>query len=193
MSAPPLSKLIRFLLIAAGLIIIFSVAWSFVDAGYSNFLGQIAGSLVSDEFKVEQTSGTIYFTRLYFPINIGGTITKLAVPSNYPPDAWIDASAIQFGLLLTIALMAATPGLKLRRRFILCAIAAAITFILQVLSVVIMAKTLNSLLFVIVSDVFPPILWAAFSFKYWFAGPVSAPCAQVEPPPAENKKGKKSK
>jgi hypothetical protein len=193
MSAPPLSKLIRFLLIAAGLIIVFSVAWSFVDAEYSNFLGRIAGSLVSDEFKVEQTSGTIYFTRLYFPINIGGTITKVAVPNNYGTEAWIDASAIQFGLLLTIALVAATPGLKLRRRFILCAIAAAITFILQVLSVVIMAKTLNSLLFVIVSDLFPPILWAVFSFKYWFARPVSSPSVQVESPAADKKKGKKSR
>jgi hypothetical protein len=168
MSVPPLSKIIRFLLIAAGLIIVLSALWTFVDSGYSAFLGKIASNLAPAEFKVDQRGGTIYFTRQYFIINVGGKPTQVAVPANYPPQASIVASAIQFGLLLTIALVAATPGLAWRRRFLFSAIAAAVTFLLQVLSVMVMAKTLNSLFFVVVSDLFPALLWAIFSFRYWF-------------------------
>jgi hypothetical protein len=167
MSVPPLSKILRFLLIAAGLIIVLSVLWNFVDSAYSEFLGKIAGNLVADEYKVEQREGTIYFTRQYFIVDNGGMPTKVAVPPNYPYQDSIVAAAIQFGLLLTIALVAATPGLGWRRRITFCALAVVATFALQVLSVVIMAKTFNSLLFIIVSDVFPPLLWAGFSFRYW--------------------------
>jgi hypothetical protein len=78
------------------------------------------------------------------------------------------ASAIQFGLLLTIALVAATPGLSWKRRLLFSVIAAAVTFLLQILSVVITSLTFNTLLFVVVSDLFPPLLWAFFSFRYWF-------------------------
>jgi hypothetical protein len=179
MSAPPLSKIIRFLLIAAGLIIVLSIIWTFVDAQYSKFMSNIASGLVSEEYKIEQKQGTIYFERQYFIVNVEGKPTHIAVPNNYPPEASIVASAIQFGLLLTIALVAATPGLSWRRRVLFSIIAAAITFFLQILSVVIMAKTLNSLFFVIVSDLFPPVLWAIFSFKYWF---VRQPAVQLPDP-----------
>lgn len=164
MSAPPLSKIIRFLLIAAGLIIVLSVLWTFVDAAYSNFLTWIAKSVVSQGVIVKQSAGTIDFIHRV-PYTIQGIRGFLEVTDS------INASAIQFGLLLTIALVAATPGLSWRRRFLFSAIAAAVTFILQVLSVVIMAKTFNSLFFVIVSDLFPPLLWAVFSFRYWFSPP----------------------
>jgi hypothetical protein len=178
MSAPPLSKIIRFLLIAAGLIIVLSVLWTFVDSGYSAFLGKIASSLVSGEFKVEQHEGTISFTRQYFIMNVEGKPTPVPVPENYPAEDTLVASAIQFGLLLTIALVAATPGLSWRRRLLFSGIAAAVTFVLQILSVIIMAKTLNSLLFVIVSDLFPPLLWGFYSFKYWFAPRPVTPLTQ---------------
>lgn len=179
MSVPPLSKLLRFLLIAAGLIIVFSVVWSFIDSYYSDFLAWIARSLVSEGGLVKQESGTIYFAHIVF--SNGGW---------QQVNDSIDASAIQFGLLLAVALVAATPGIKIQQRFLFSAIAVAITFVLQVLSVMIMARTFNSLFFVIVSDVFPPILWAVFSFRYWFAGPVPSP--QINSLPQAKKKGKKS-
>lgn len=184
MSAPPLSKIIRFLLIAAGLIIALSVLWNFVDSGYSTFLGKIASGLAPAEFKVDQKQGTIYFTRQYFIVNVQGQPTHVAVPQNYPPDADIVASAIQFGLLLTVALVAATPGLSWRRRVLFTLAAAGVTFLLQILSVVIMALTFNSILFVVVSDLFPPLLWAVFSFRYWFpkTGPQLQPSAGPRKP-----------
>jgi hypothetical protein len=182
MSAPPLSKLIRFILIAAGLIIVFSVAWSFVDAEYSNFLAAIARGVVSSKVVVEQEQGTITFIHHEYQMGLTRQVKD-----------WIDASAIQFGLLLAVALVAATPGLKTRQRFLFSALAVAITFVLQILSVLVMARTFNSLFFVVASDVFPPILWAVFSFKYWFARPVPSPTAQIEPPNADKKKGKKSR
>jgi hypothetical protein len=188
MSALPLSKIIRFLLIAAGLIIVLSVLWNFVDSDYSNFLGKIASALAPAEYKVEQRGGTIYFTRQYFVMDVGGKPTHVSVPQNYPPDASIVASAIQFGLLLTVALVAATPGLTWRRRILFSLAAAAITFILQVLSVVIMAKTFNTIFFVIVSDVFPPLLWAFFFFRYWIRNPLNKEKAPVIVPVQPSKK-----
>ena len=192
MSAPPLSKLVRFLLIAAGLIIVLSVIWSFIDSAYSQFLANVARSVVPGEFRVKQTGATLYFIRQYFIVHQGGQPVKAPVPENYPADSWIDASSIQFGILLTVALMAATPGLSLRRRFLFTGLAVAIAFVLQVLAVIVMAKTRNSLLFVIVSDVFPPILWAVFSFKYWFGKSALTPVAQNETPPPAKKKERKT-
>jgi hypothetical protein len=180
MSAPPLSKLIRFLLIAAGLIIVFSVVWSFIDSYYSGFLAWIARSNVSRGLG-EQQGGTIYFS--YTVLTNKGW---MAIRDS------IEASSIQFGLLLAVALVAATPGLKIQRRILFSFMAVAITFILQIFSVMIMARTFNSLFFVIVSDVFPPILWAVFSFKYWFTRPVSSPVPPPAPLPQVQKKGKKS-
>jgi hypothetical protein len=181
MSVPPLSKLIRFLLVAAGLIIIFSVAWTFVESYYSDFLTWVARNNVSAQTLVEQRGGTINFVHVIF-----------SDKGWMPVKDYLESSAIQFGLLLAVALVAATPGIKLWQRFLFSLIAVAITFILQVLSIIIMAKTYNSLLFVIVSDVIPPILWAFFSFRYWFGKPFSNPATQTGPPSMENKKGKKS-
>ncbi len=183
MSAPPLSKLVRFLLIAAGLVIVLSIAWSFVDAGYSNFLTGIARKVVSAGVTVEQSQGTITFTHTEHKMGLIRT-----------DKDWIDSAAIQFGLLLAVALMAATPGLGLKKRGLFIFLTALITFALQLLSVVIMAKTYNSLFFVIVSDLFPALLWAAFSLKYLFSGDAArAPTGQpVNPAPAPAKKGRKS-
>ena len=162
----PLSKLFRFLLVAAGLIIALSIIWSFVDSAYSNFLTDVARKVVSKDVRLEQRGGAIYFTRGFLNVT-----------------DWIDASAIQFGLILTIALVAATPGLALGRRFLYTATAAALIFALQILAVVVMARTFNSLFFVIVSDLFPPLLWAMFSLKYWFAPPaISQPRKRQSPP-----------
>jgi len=189
MSAPPLSKIIRFLLIAAGLIILLSVLWTFIDTQYSDFLGNIATGSVRPEYRVDQRQGTIYFTRRNITVDVAGKPTQVDVPSNYPPDVWIVASAIQFGLLLTVALVAATPGLAWRRRILYSGLAVIVTFVLQVLSVFIMAKTFNSVLFIVVSDLFPPLLWAVFSFRYWFA-PTPARPEPANISPSVSKKAK---
>ncbi len=181
MSAPPLSKILRFLLIAAGLIIVFSVVWTFIDSYYSEFLAWVARSNVSAQTLVDHRDGTIHFAHVMF---MDGAMKR--------DDYTLEASAIQFGLLLAVALVAATPGLKIWQRFLFSLIAVAVTFILQVLSIIIMARTFNSLLFVIVSDVVPPILWAVFSFRYWFGKPLPATAEMVEPPKIQTKKGGKS-
>jgi hypothetical protein len=158
MSATPLSRIIRFLLIAAGLIIVLSIVWSFVDSTYTNFLSWIARGAVPGGVTVQEQGGSIYF--IHSLKYMGGSLKV---------EDWIDAAAIQFGLLLAVALMAATPGLNLKRRFVFTGTALAVTFVLQVLSVIVMARTYNSLFFVIVSDVFPLVLWAGFSLRYLFA------------------------
>jgi hypothetical protein len=158
MSAPPLSRVIRFLLIAAGLIIVLSVVWSFIDTAYSSFLSWIARGVVSEGVTVQERGGAIVF--IHSIKYMGGSLRM---------EDGIEAPAIQFGLLLTVALMAATPGLAVKRRFIFTGIAVVTTFVLQVLSVIVMAKTFNPFFFVIVSDLFPLVLWALFALKYLFA------------------------
>lgn len=134
--------------------------WSFVGSGYSEFLANLARSIISSGIRVEQNGGTIYF---HHAIPYMGGFLQVT--------DWVDTAAIQFGLILTIALVAATPGLGLKRRWVYTAIAAAASFVLQILAVVVMAKTFNSLFFVVVSDLFPPLLWAVFSLKYLLAQP----------------------
>jgi hypothetical protein len=184
MSTPPLSKLLRFLLIAAGIIILLSVIWSFIDSSYSNFLSWIAGGVVAKGVIVKQSDGTIAFVH-HIPYTIEGIRGSLEVTDS------IVASAIQFGLLLTIALVAATPGLGLKRRFLFTGMAVVVAFILQILAVIVMAKTFNSLFFVIVSDLFPPLLWAAFSLRYWFPKSASSQALQGQSSSSSPRKPKK--
>jgi hypothetical protein len=155
MSAPPLSKVLRFILIAAGIIIVLSVIWSFIDSAYSDFLATIARKVIY-KATVEQREGSLYFS--HYTRYMGGWLQI---------NDTIHVSTIQFGLILTIALVAATPGLNLKRRFLYTGVAAMATFVLQIFSIIVMAKTFNSLFFLIVSDLFPPLLWAAFSLRYW--------------------------
>jgi hypothetical protein len=162
MHAPPLSRLIRFLFIAAGLIIVLSVLWHFVGAGYSDFLANLARGVVSAGVTVEQSGGTITFSHS-IPL-MGGYL---------PVTDWVDTAAIQFGLILTISLVAATPGMGWQRRLAYLVSAAVISFVLQVISVLVMAKTFNSLFFVVVSDLFPLLLWALFALRYLFQQPPS--------------------
>jgi hypothetical protein len=157
MSAPPLAKLIRFILITVGLIILLSVLWSFVDQSYSDFLTSVAKSAVSKSATVEGKAGTIYF--LHSIPYLGGSLQV---------TDWIDISAVEFGLVLVVALVAATPGLRLAQRFLYSGVAAVTVFVLHILAVVIMARTFSSIFFITVSDLVPPLLWALFSFRYWF-------------------------
>jgi len=145
-----------FLGLAAVLIIIFSVLWHFVEQDYNSFLAGVAKAVVSRSATVTIISGKIYFG--YIVSSNGGFI---------PKAGWIDPSSIQFGLILAVALVAATPGLSLVRRVAFSLIAIALTLSLQLIGVAVMARTFSSLLFVIVSDVFPPVFWAAFTLKYW--------------------------
>jgi hypothetical protein len=184
MSAPKLSTIVRFLLIAAGLIVLLSVLWIFVDSGYSAFLGKIASAVTSDQYRVTQQEGTIYFTQKYIWDTVNGHLVKVALPDNFPPRVDIVASAIQFGLLLTVSLVAATPALPWRRRLLSCFLAAFITVFLQILSVIITARTFNTLFFVVISDIVPPILWAIFSFRYWFKAAPSPAGASTGKPAA---------
>jgi hypothetical protein len=164
MSAPPLSKLLRFLLVAAGLIILLSVLWSFFESAYSDFLTVIARGVVSPGVVIEQKGGTIYFTRIEHMSGLQREVQD-----------WIHISAIQFGLILTVALVAATPGPAVGRRFLYAGLATASTMALQIIAVIIMARTFSSLFFVVVSDLFPPVLWALFSLQYWFPRRLTPP------------------
>jgi hypothetical protein len=152
MSAPPLSRIIRFLLIAAGLIILFSILWNFIDAAYTGFLTGIARAVVAEGATVEQKGGTIVFTH-YIPY-MGGSLQVF--------DS-IVASAIQFGLSSLIGSGCSYPGLTLKETPSLSLAAVAVTFSLQLLSIVIMARTFSSIFFVIVSDVFHPSYGSLFA------------------------------
>ena len=157
MSKITLSKFIRFLAIAGGLIIALSFAWTLVESYYNDLMVKVADFSASPDVIVEAAKGTISFDHI-IPYR-GGSLQV---------TDWIDVSAIQFGLILAVALVAATPGLSFKKRILYSIIALLLTFFLQFVAVIVAARTFSSILFVVVSDLLPPLIWAVFSFKYWF-------------------------
>lgn len=160
MSALPSPRLLRFLLTTAGFVVLLSILWSFVDSGYSSILADVASSVAAKETTVEYEEGTISFLHIERK-RIDGLYLQRPVTDS------VDASAIQFGLILVVALVAATPGLRLRWRFLFIGIAAVLTFALQVVAIIVMARTFHTLFLVIGADLFPALIWALFSLRYW--------------------------
>ncbi|MBM4463397.1 MAG: hypothetical protein FJ012_08690 [Chloroflexi bacterium] len=117
--------------------------------------------------------------------------------------AYIDSWALHFGLVLVIALIGATPGLRLKQRLKFIALAFALLFVIHVTAIWVMARLMASsvvmnknpwfnLLVTVGCDLFPVVIWGIFSFKYWF--PQGLARERVLPAPGSHRqKTKKSK
>ena len=145
-----------------------SLAWYFIAPAYNTILANVSEKLLPSQSALALDQGTIYI----YP------------PSATEPAGGIYASALHYGLVLVIALILATPRLKLLRRFEFIAIALSAIFFIHTLSIVLFARDILSgantpleqnpviILFAIVgSDLFPVLIWAALSFKYFFPRP----------------------
>lgn len=113
------------------------------------------------------------------------------------------------GLILVVALILASPGLGLWRRFRFLMIASVLVFAAHVVTITALAghplegdDPVVVLLLPIGSSLLPALVWGAFSVKYWFAGLESGPYARSGPghrrrtaskAPPEDSRGRRAK
>ncbi|MCX6000602.1 MAG: hypothetical protein NTU41_13740, partial [Chloroflexi bacterium] len=92
---------------------------------------------------------------------------------------WILSWGLQFGLVLVMALIGATPGMRWTQRVKFLGAAVVFLFAIHVMAVWIMAKLMLSganmdknpvfnLLVTVGCDLFPVGIWGAVSLRYWF-------------------------
>jgi hypothetical protein len=165
---------------AIGCLIAISLLWHFLVAShYNHLLVWIADRLSSSRIALGDGSDNIYF---YFSDR----------------QAWIYGSSLHYGLLLVVALMVATPGLKLRQRLKFIPLALLIMFVIHIVTILIFDRVARSsspahpmnenpwiILFLVVGcDLFPALIWGILSYRYWF------PKLKVAPARGDNLKTK---
>lgn len=159
-------KLLPFLGIAIGFIIVISIIWHFIAPVYNHLLVGVADRLTLTQVVLGEDNN-IYLTTL---------------SRGVPFTAWIHSSYLHYGLILVIALIAATPGLKLSQRFSSILVALIVLFVIHIVTILIMAKLMQStggavpllyrnpaiiFLLPIGGSLFPLLVWAGLSFRYW--------------------------
>ena len=95
----------------------------------------------------------------------------------------MEGSSLQYGLIVLIALVAATPGLTLRQRPKFVLLAAVLLFAVHIgvmMGMSYLVQSMNptnpslsdspmeTLLTRVGFDLFPILIWAGLTFKYWF-------------------------
>ena len=156
---------------AIGCLIALSLLWHFLIASsYNHLLVWIADRLSSSQIVVGDGSDNIYFY-------------------SAGPEAWIYGSSLHYGLLLVVALIVTTPGLKLRQRLKFIPLALLIMFIIHIVTILTFARVARSsspahpmnenpwvILFLVVGcDLFPALVWGVLSYKYWSSKLKAAP------------------
>ena len=140
-------------------VLIFSSFWPFIAPGYASLLAAASNAV---------TPSSIEITALDSSINIhsGAQLAPVSIRS----------LPFQAGLVIVLALIIATPGLKVRQRLKYVVVAAILTFGLHIASLLIMsvnARAMRPLVVLCASvgiDLFPVLIWAALSAKYWWPG-----------------------
>ncbi len=165
-------RLLPFIGKAIVFLIALSVVWYFIAPAYNSLLAVSVERLIPAPAALTVQQGTIYIHPQGDAESVGG----------------IYASALHYGLLLVVALIAATPGLKLVRRLKFFGIAVITLYIIHVVTIVPFARAALSsqtpstsqdplliLLAVIGSDLFPVLIWALVSYKYFRDKPKGSP------------------
>ena len=88
-------------------------------------------------------------------------------------SASLTSLPFQAGLIMLLALMLATPGLKIKQRLVHIILGSIITFALHVVAMIVIALNVRATLPLIVLfasvgvDLFPILIWMALSARYW--------------------------
>ena len=152
-------RLLIFVVIVFVLILIFSSFWPFVAPSYASLLATASNAVAPANINITSADSLII---------IHSEEQLSPTPLRSLP--------FQAGLLLLLALIIATPGLKVRQRLQYVFIGAVFTFALHIASVLIMSINVRAMrplvvLFASVGiDLFPVLIWAALSAKYWWPG-----------------------
>jgi hypothetical protein len=170
-----------------GLLIAISVLWSFLIAmPYNRALVAVSDRLSSGTIILGQDA-TEDFRQLFFSIygvSLEDDYLCVATPNEDWVPFFMPLSALHYGMLLVIALIAATPALGWRRRLTFIPIAILIMFLLHVSTILIIAKVslsgVNPLpvitVFITVgAALFPALVWGVLCYKYWWPRAARAP------------------
>lgn len=160
-------KLLSFVVKVVIVIVIMAPIWVMVVPGYNHALAVSADKVTPSSigFRTEDNS-------ILIDSQQGETGVTLTV----------HGLSLQYGLVVLLALIIATPGLKIRKRLKFIIIALVAMFIIHVIGMVvigILARSIspehpsvagNPLYILIASigfDLFPILVWLGLSFKYW--------------------------
>ena len=176
-----MSPRIRLVLIfagkAIGILIAISLLWSlFIAAPYNHALVAImdsisGGDIVLGEDFDEEDRQQNFLKKDSIVVGIGQP------EETYEIYGFIPGSALHYGMLLVVSLIAATPGLTWRRRLKFILLALVIMFILHLSTILIFAKVslsgMNPYPFIILfislgTGLFPTLVWGILCYKYWW-------------------------
>ena len=171
-------RLLIFASAAVGILIVLSVLWTFlIAAPYNRALvattDPLSGAEIvlgedfeqADRDRLGLKEENIYFTE---------------PPEGVVIHSFLEGSALHYGMLLVISLIAATPGLTWQRRLKFIPLAILIMFALHIITILIFAKispgtdaSRNPFITLFVTmgtGLFPALIWVALSLRYWLPG-----------------------
>ena len=165
---------------AVGILIAISVLWSFFIAmPYNRALVAVTDSLSGGRIVLGADAGDD-LKQLFLSI-YGIPLEQDYLCVVTPGEDWVPffmpLSALHYGMLLVVSLIAATPGLGWRRRFIFIPIAILIMFLVHIITILIMARVslagVNpfpaiTLFITVGTALFPAIVWGILCYKYWW-------------------------
>ncbi len=141
-----------------------TVAWYFIAPHYTQLLVNVVDGLSAGDVAIAARQNTI---EVGFHLSIGSARSYV-----------INGLDLQYGLLLAVALIGATPGLRLRRRATHLAIAVLTVFVIHIITLMVFTSVARSatsasigghplvVLFCIVGcDLFPVLVWGGLSFS----------------------------
>ena len=146
------------------IILVFSAVWPFIIDSYASWLASATDVVAPSSIKIIADEGLIF---TYFKDD-SSPLILYSLP-------------FQGGFLLVIALIIATPGIKIISRLISMFLSAIIIFALQIVTLLVVslnrwAVAPVAVLFLSIGiDLFPVLIWLALSAKYWWPGRQTAP------------------
>jgi hypothetical protein len=165
---------------AVGILIAISVLWSFFIAmPYNRALVAVTDNLSGGRIVLGADAGDDLrqlFSSIY-GIPLEDDYLCVVTPGEDWVPFFMPLSALHYGMLLVVSLIAATPGLPWRRRLMFIPIAILIMFILHLSTILIIAKVSLSgvnpfpaiTLFITVGTaLFPALIWGILCYKYWW-------------------------
>jgi len=164
------SSLLFFVGKAILFLIAIAIVWHFISPAYNDLLATTANLFHPAHTKI------VSYGQDTLRVYLSGSFRAYEI---YGLD-------LQYGLLIVLALIAATPGLRLMKRFKFILIAFIIMFLIHIASILVFAKvaysaktaTISSNPFVVFfciigPDLFPALVWMALAFRQFFPKPES--------------------
>ena len=163
---------------ALGFLIVLSLLWHFFLAEpYNRALVGITDSVSGVEIMLGEDFEED--VRQELGLKEGNIYIAVWQPWGLELHGHLEGSALHYGMLLVISLIAATPGLGWKRRLKFIGIALVIMFALHLITILIFAQIALSgayvsrnpviILFITLGTaLFPALIWGALCYKYWW-------------------------